>query len=81
MCSFAEFTRSKLDICTNLQKKYCIGEQILLVLELLDNAHHIRNWILGICRICWTKIEHLHQFTEKALYWRANIFSGNGASM
>ena len=44
MCSFAEFNRSKLDICTNLQKKHCIGEQIfLLVLELLDNAHHIRD--------------------------------------
>ena len=44
MCSFAEFNRPKLDICTNLQKKRCIGEQIfLLVLELLDNAHHIRN--------------------------------------
>ena len=44
MCSFPEFIRSKLDICTNLQKKHCIGEQIfLLVLELLDNFHHIRN--------------------------------------
>ena len=29
MCSFAEFNRPKLDICTNLQKKYCIGEQIV----------------------------------------------------
>ena len=44
MCSFAEFNRSKLDICTNLQKKHCIGEQIFFgVLELLDNAHHIRH--------------------------------------
>ena len=43
MCSFAEFNRPKLDICPNLQKKYCIGEQIfLLVMELLNNAHHIR---------------------------------------
>ena len=42
MCSFAEFNRSKLDICTNLQKKHCIGEQILFgVLELLNSAHHI----------------------------------------
>ena len=43
MCSFAEFNRSKLDICSNLQKKHCIGERILLVvLELLNCAHHIR---------------------------------------
>ena len=43
MCSFAEFNRSKLDICTNLQKKYCIGEQIyLLAMELLSYDHHIR---------------------------------------
>ena len=43
MSSFAEFNRSKLDICTNLQKKHCIGEQILLmVLEILNIAHHIR---------------------------------------
>ena len=43
MCSFAVFYRSKLDICTNLQKKHCIGEQIfLVVMDLLNNAHHIR---------------------------------------
>ena len=43
MCSFAEFNRPKLDICTNLQKKYCIGEPIfLLVMELLNYAYHIR---------------------------------------
>ena len=43
MCSFAEFIRSKLDIGTNLQKKHCIGEQILFgVLEILNSAHHIR---------------------------------------
>ena len=43
MCSFAEFNRSKLDICTSLQKKHCIGEQIFcVVMELLNNAHHIR---------------------------------------
>ena len=42
MCPFPYFNRSKLDICTNLQKKHCIGEQIfLLVMELLNNAHHI----------------------------------------
>ena len=43
MCSFAEFNRSKLEICTNLQKKHCIGEQILMVvLEPLNSAYHIR---------------------------------------
>ena len=43
MCSSAEFNRPKVDICTNLQKKQCIGEQILFgVLELLNSAHHIR---------------------------------------
>ena len=42
MCSFVELNQSKLDICTNLQKKHCIGEQILLmVLELLNITHHI----------------------------------------
>ena len=44
MCSFAEFNRSKLDICTNLQKKHCSGEQIFLVgMELLNNTHRIRH--------------------------------------
>ena len=43
MCSFVELNQSKLDICTNLQTKHCIGEKILLmVLELLNIAHHIR---------------------------------------
>ena len=43
MCPFPDFNRPKLDICINLQKKHCIGEQIfLLVMELLNNAHHIR---------------------------------------
>ena len=43
ICPFAEFNRSKLDICTNLQKEHCIGEvTFLVVLELLGNAHHIR---------------------------------------
>ena len=43
MCSFAEFNRPKLDICTNLQKKHCIGEQIFLVgMEFLNNVRHIR---------------------------------------
>ena len=39
---FADFNRTKLDLCTNSQKKHCIGEQIfLVVMELLYNAHHI----------------------------------------
>ena len=43
MCSYAEFNQPKLDICTNLQKKRCIGEQIFLVgMELPNNANHIR---------------------------------------
>ena len=43
MCPFPDFNRPKLDICTNLHKKYCIGEQIfLLVMDLLNYAHHIR---------------------------------------
>ena len=48
MCPFADFNRPKLDVCTNLQKKHCIVEQIFLVLmELLHNAHHIREMDLG----------------------------------
>ena len=31
MCPFADFNRPKLDLCTNLQQKHCIGEQIFLV--------------------------------------------------
>ena len=31
MCPFVDFNRSKLGNCTNLQKKYCIGEAIFLV--------------------------------------------------
>ena len=43
MWSFAEFNRPKLNICTNLQKKHCIGEQICLVgMEHQHNPHHIR---------------------------------------
>ena len=41
-CPFADFKGLKLDLCTNLQRKHCIGEQIfLVVMELLDNSHHI----------------------------------------
>ena len=54
MCSFAEFNRPKLDICTNLQKKQCIGEQIFLAgMELLRNAHHIRKMDLGELPQIW----------------------------
>ena len=43
MCSFAESNRPKLDICIKLQKKHRIGKHIILVvMELLYNAHHIR---------------------------------------
>ena len=54
MCSFAEFNRSKLDICRNLQKKHCIGEQIFLAgMELLSNAHHILQMDFGeLPQIC-----------------------------
>ena len=49
-------------------------------------------WIWEICQrfgnnlsksanllILTTKIGRSHQFTEKALHWRANVFGGNGA--
>ena len=43
MCPFADFNRPKLDICTNLHKKHCSGEQLILVgMELLCNARQIR---------------------------------------
>ena len=43
LCPFADFNRPKLDLCTNSQQNPCIGEQIfLVVMELLNNAHHIR---------------------------------------
>ena len=42
-CPFADFNRPKLDICANLQKTHCGGEQnVLVVMELISNAHHIR---------------------------------------
>ena len=54
MCSFAEFNRSKLDICPNLQEKHCIGEQtFLVVMELLNNAHHIREMDLRYLPHIW----------------------------
>ena len=43
-----------MDVSANLQKKRCIGEQIFLVLmELLHNAHHIREMDLGAFSQIW----------------------------
>ena len=43
MCSFAEYNLAKVGIRTNLQKIHRIGKQnFLVVMELLRNAHHIR---------------------------------------
>ena len=54
MCSFAEFNRSKLDIYTNLQKRHCNGEQNLLVeMELLNNARHIRKMDVRDVPMIW----------------------------
>ena len=40
---FADFSQPKLDVCTNLQKKHCIGEQtFLVVVELGHDTHHMR---------------------------------------
>ena len=53
-CPFADFNRQKLDICTNLQQKHCVEEQIFLViLELLNNDHHIREMDLGDLPQIW----------------------------
>ena len=42
MCSFAEFTDQNWTFA-QFTEKHCIGEQtFLLVMELLNNAHHIR---------------------------------------
>ena len=54
MRSFAEFNRTKLDICTNLQQKHCIAEQIFLVgMELPNNAHHIPQMEFGHLPQIW----------------------------
>ena len=54
MCSFAELYRPKLDICTNLLKKHCSGEQnISVVMELLNNAHRIRQMDFGDFSQIW----------------------------
>ena len=47
-------TDQKLDLCTNSQQKHCIGEQIfLVVIELLNNAHHIREMDFGDLPQIW----------------------------
>ena len=54
MCSIAEFNPPKLDICTNLQKKHCVGEQIFSAgVELLSNALHIRKMDFGELAQTW----------------------------
>ena len=54
MCLFADFNRPKLAVCTNLQKKHCIVEQIyLVVVELLHNARHIREMDFGDLPQIW----------------------------
>ena len=54
MCPFADFNRPKLYICTNLQEKHCIGKQNLVVLmELLNIAHHIRQMEFGDLHQIW----------------------------
>ena len=53
-CPFADFYRTKLDICTNLQKKLCIVVQtFLLVMQLLNNAHHIREMDFRDLPLIW----------------------------
>ena len=54
MCPFVDFNPPKLDICTNLQQKHCIVEQIfLMVMELLSNAYHIHQMDLGDLPQIW----------------------------
>ena len=51
---FADFNRPKLDIFTNLQQKHCIAEQIfLVVMKLLNNAHHISEMEFGDLPQIW----------------------------
>ena len=54
MCSFADFNRPKLDICTNIQKKHWIGKKIfLLVMELLNKAHYISHMDFRDLPLIW----------------------------
>ena len=53
-CLFADFNRPKLDISPNLQRNHCIGEQIfLVVMELLDNSHHMHQMDFGDLPQIW----------------------------
>ena len=53
-CPFADFNRPKLDISPNLQRNHCIGEQIfLVVMELLDNSHHMHKMDFGDLPQIW----------------------------
>ena len=47
MCPFADFNRAKLDLCTNLQ------QILLVVMELLNKAHHIREIDVGDLLQIW----------------------------
>ena len=54
MCPFADFNRPKVDRSTNFQEKQCMGEQIfLVVVELLNNAHHISEMDFGDLPQIW----------------------------
>ena len=54
LCPFADFNRPKLELCINLQQNPCIGEQIfLVVMELLNNAHHICEMDFGDLPPIW----------------------------
>ena len=54
MCSFAEYNLAKVEICTNLQKNHRIGKQtFLVVMELLSNAHHMRQIDFGDLPQIW----------------------------
>ena len=54
MCSFAEYNRSKLDICTNLQKSTAVeAKSFLVVMEFLNNTHHIREMDVGDLPQIW----------------------------
>ena len=59
--TFDDFNGTKIGLCTNLQKKYCIGEQlVLVVIELLNNSHHIRLVDLGDLPEIWKKSPMFH---------------------
>ena len=84
MCSFVEFNRSKWDICTNLQKKHCTGEQILLmVLELQNRVHHIRQMDFmesaSDLEIIYPKCTHLLNLTGQN--WTFAPIYGNGTAL